>query len=325
MNKRAIAFTVTLVGILGLPMMLSAQTSLDTAREAESEARAISAAMMSWITDQVSRTANATRGTVENCRADVSGLPVIAHMDLESLLVPTYLPDLPVNDPWGHPYEFRLDTSNPLSDSVSAVRSAGADGVFEGSVYDFGTTDGPDGDLVLVDGFVARGVPKLDFVARQARVTEDLLSLGAAWLSWLTDNISRAGTPPPSPATVDLSVLEPVTYEDLVDMLVPSGVNFFYTRCVPRLDGWGGAYAFFMNANLLAANVLAIRSAGRDGIDEGLVYTVGTYPADDFARDTVWTDGFLAQGPDGPHRTIFGNGFESGGLWGNWSEVVDGF
>jgi hypothetical protein len=89
---------------------------------------------------------------------DVSQVPIFSHAALESLLVPRYLKALPKTDPWGHDYEFRLNTEDPGAAHVMVVRSSGADGRFSGNVYEVG--DFPPAetaqDLVWADGYFVR-------------------------------------------------------------------------------------------------------------------------------------------------------------------------
>jgi hypothetical protein len=53
----------------------------------------------------------------------------------------------------------------------------------------------------------------------------------------------------------------------------------------------------------------------------GLVYPVGSFPAVELARDTVWTDGLFARFPDDPSALIFLDGFEQGDAR-HWSALA---
>jgi Type II secretion system (T2SS), protein G len=89
---------------------------------------------------------------------DLAGIPVITPAALEKVLVPKYIASLPKSDPWGHPYEYRLNTEDPDAQRIMAVRSAGADGRFSGDSYEIGAFPpaDPSQDLVWVDGYFAR-------------------------------------------------------------------------------------------------------------------------------------------------------------------------
>jgi hypothetical protein len=89
---------------------------------------------------------------------DITAVPVISREELEKLLVPKYLPAIPQQDGWGHPYEFRLNAADPSAVRMMGVRSAGRDGQFSGTVYEVGAFDPPDydQDISWVDGYFMR-------------------------------------------------------------------------------------------------------------------------------------------------------------------------
>lgn len=65
---------------------------------------------------------------------------------LEAALTPNYMGSLPRVDGWGRALEFAAD------DRVYAIRSAGRDGVYEGTTYESQATDSPDCDIVYSNG-----------------------------------------------------------------------------------------------------------------------------------------------------------------------------
>ena len=89
---------------------------------------------------------------------DIAAVPVISREELAKLLVPKYLPAIPQQDGWGHPYEFRFNTANPSAVRMMGVRSAGRDGRFSGTVYEVGAFDPPeyDQDIAWMDGYFMR-------------------------------------------------------------------------------------------------------------------------------------------------------------------------
>jgi len=131
----------------------------DAARQKQTLAdmRNLGTAVMTWLTDQVSA---AAAGQATNVASyDLSGLPVTSAADLEELLVPTYIQELPTEDGWGNPLEFRL-AENVMAAQVFSVRSPGRDGewdVEEGEyeVAPFEPTD-YGRDIVWADGFFVR-------------------------------------------------------------------------------------------------------------------------------------------------------------------------
>jgi len=139
----------------------------------------------------------------------------------------------------------------------------------------------------------------------QARAVADLRNVGTAMMSWLTDQVSGDMAP------VDLAEGEgaplevagkegeepasytPITYARLQALLQPH-----YIQVIPERDPWGYPYEFFLNRNLLGANVLAIRSAGGDGEFATGPYAVGGFDADDLDQDIVWVDGYFVRWPE---------------------------
>jgi len=65
---------------------------------------------------------------------------------LETSLTPNYIQGLPKVDGWGKPLEFAFEGR------VYAIRSAGRDGVFEGTDYDLAATNSSDCDIVYSNG-----------------------------------------------------------------------------------------------------------------------------------------------------------------------------
>jgi len=65
---------------------------------------------------------------------------------LETVLTPTYLRDVPRLDAWNHPFEFNATTAQYY------IRSAGKDGVFGGPTYEIAPTHNFDCDIVYGNG-----------------------------------------------------------------------------------------------------------------------------------------------------------------------------
>ncbi len=110
-------------------------------------------AMMAWLTGEIGA-AGAGTSTV-----DISSYgTAITVADLEALLVPNYIANVPSNDGWGNPFEYYLMTSDLLAARVMAIRSPGRDGRYAASNYTFAgfvSTD-YDQDLVWADGVFIR-------------------------------------------------------------------------------------------------------------------------------------------------------------------------
>jgi hypothetical protein len=286
-----------------------------TSRAVESIDR-VAAAMLEWLTDVVSGVQAVPDRAVSTCigsqPVDIALVPQISIADLRALLVPLYIASIPENDPWGTPYEYRLNVANLFSSHAIAVRSAGADRLLEGAIYAVGTTASPEADLVFFNDFRLRQPPRLDPVSRQEATLDEMEKLGWAMLAWKTD-VPHAENPSDDP-TVDLSLIPPITPADLAALLTP-----FYIRCVEALDGWGRPYDVRLNQEDWNPPLGAIRSAGADGAVEGNIYDTEIFPAEDFARDLVWSDLQFFQSPSPTRTLIFTDNFESATLWGTWS------
>ena len=83
--------------------------------------------------------------------------PAVTYEEARSLVVPRYLAELPRTDAWGNPLELCVDREGVKAKGqlVLGVRSAGADGKFDGNVYTVGAFDRAqlDHDLVWLDGY----------------------------------------------------------------------------------------------------------------------------------------------------------------------------
>ena len=77
--------------------------------------------------------------------------------------------------------------------------------------------------------------------------------------------------------------------------------KLFYARSVPPRDGWGHDIDYAWSGDVLSAQVLGIRSFGRDGEpdSEAPQYQLGPFTATDYAKDIVWADGLFIRYPLG--------------------------
>ena len=77
---------------------------------------------------------------------------------MSALLVPGYVPFVPVKDAWGNLLEYRIETGSFDSTGVLAIRSRGLDGQFSGDTYTYGpfTSTLYHEDLVWADGYFVR-------------------------------------------------------------------------------------------------------------------------------------------------------------------------
>ena len=135
--------------------------------------------------------------------------------------------------------------------------------------------------------------------AKQRSTVAEIRSVGQAWFSWLTDEVSAAAAG--STQTFAFSSLsEPLEASELFDMLFESN-TMFYIRDVPTRDGWGHPLEYAWSGSPLSARVMGIRSLGRDGLPgpSGDPYTLGPFTASRYDEDIVWLDGFFVRYPAG--------------------------
>ncbi len=131
--------------------------------------------------------------------------------------------------------------------------------------------------------------------AKQKRTVGDTRNVGAAWFSWLTDQVGAAAA---GQQTFDFDFGTTLTAAQLQSTLFP-GTTFFYIQTVPEFDGWGETYEYRLGSALLGSQVIGIRSPGRDGTFSGDTYNVGPFIATDYDQDIAWADGFFVNYPAG--------------------------
>ena len=148
---------IAIIGIIAsmlIPNMLDAMQKTKQKRTM-ADMRIAGGAMFSWLTDQVGAAAAGQASTQINL-ADYGGEKSIA--DLKTVLVPAYLQEIPVRDGWKSLYDYYLNTANPHSRNVMAIRSTGRDSAAQSEGYTvvgFNPTD-YDQDVVWADGFMVR-------------------------------------------------------------------------------------------------------------------------------------------------------------------------
>jgi prepilin-type N-terminal cleavage/methylation domain-containing protein len=131
--------------------------------------------------------------------------------------------------------------------------------------------------------------------AKQKRTVGDERNVGAAWFSWLTDQVGAAA----AGANYNfVQIGSTITAAELQSTLFPS-TSFFYIQTVPEKDGWGNNFEYRLAALLLGSQVMGIRSPGRDGSFSADTYPAGPFIATDYDEDIVWADGFFVNYPAG--------------------------
>lgn len=117
MNDRF--FVTTMLGVSALVLTagmspLAQRTDQQAQVRTVNEIDAVGTAMFSWLTDQVGAAA------AGQSQVDIANYPAISHADLEILLQPQYLENVPELDGWNHSYELYLNTANPQALRVMA-------------------------------------------------------------------------------------------------------------------------------------------------------------------------------------------------------------
>jgi prepilin-type N-terminal cleavage/methylation domain-containing protein len=147
---------VAIIGIIAAILVPNMIDALQRARQKRTVAniQLAGTAMMAWLTDQA---AAAAAGAATN-DVDLSAFSAITTANLKKELVSTYMQELPALDGWKQPFEFYLDTANPLGLQVMAIRSGGRDRKLTGDRYTPGSfeTTNYDQDIVWTDGFMVR-------------------------------------------------------------------------------------------------------------------------------------------------------------------------
>ena len=132
--------------------------------------------------------------------------------------------------------------------------------------------------------------------AKQKRTVGDMRDVGAAWFSWLTDQIGAAAAGQNVWYSTPLGTA--FSGDQLLSTLYISS-TMFYIQEVPNKDGWGNNYQYLYSGNPLTAQVMAIFSPGRTPGTIGTSYTMGPFLATDYDQDIVWADGFFVRYPAG--------------------------
>jgi general secretion pathway protein G len=132
---------VAIIGILAAIAIVNYFSAIARARQKRTMAD-IRTIAMAWDT-RASETRTYTA-------AGFSFPSAMVYADVHDVLVPTYLKAVPQLDAWGNPLEFGANGD------VYGIRSAGRDGLYEGTTYEPGIVSTPDGDIVFSNGNFVR-------------------------------------------------------------------------------------------------------------------------------------------------------------------------
>jgi hypothetical protein len=135
-----------------------AATDAEAQKRTVADIRNTGTAMFSWLTDQVGAAAAGQSQMPDDKRVRLDSYPEISHDELQEILTPDYIQQVPEKDGWGNSYEYFLNVKNPLAPNVMTIRSAGRDGRFSDTEYTVTSFDPEDfdEDIVWSDGFFVR-------------------------------------------------------------------------------------------------------------------------------------------------------------------------
>ena len=157
------ALTTALLSIVAVPVAAAEPDPLHAQRATIHTVRAIGNAMFHYVAAETlagrapSPAPSASSTAAGAQRFDWSACPAVTHEEAEAMLAPYLEPGaLPRTDGWGH--ELALCVRREGSGPVIGIRSAGADGKFEGNLYEVGPfdPDDQDRDVVWLDGYFVR-------------------------------------------------------------------------------------------------------------------------------------------------------------------------
>ena len=150
---------VAIIGIIAALLIPNFLDALQKAKQKRTVAdmRNTGTAMFSWLTDQVGAASAGASGTVVMTNYSAIG---VDFLNGTAGLVPQYMQDVPSLDGWKNPYQYYLNTGDPLAQQVMAIWSGGRDGkgaqpTSEYTVTSFEPTD-YDQDIMWADGFFVR-------------------------------------------------------------------------------------------------------------------------------------------------------------------------
>lgn len=129
---------IAIIGVLAAIAIMNYFSAIARARQKRtmSDIRTIAQA---W------ETRNSEKGSYSTAGFTFPTGPV-TFTQIETALTPNYIRSVPEVDGWGQPFEFAYENE------VYAIRSAGRDGIFEGSDYAENEFDSPDCDIVYSNG-----------------------------------------------------------------------------------------------------------------------------------------------------------------------------
>lgn len=142
---------IAIIGLLAamiIPNMIDAMQKAKQKRTMAEE-RLAGTAFMAWLTDNCG---SAAAGA--NAIFSLERYTLVTQNDIAAAFVPQYIQRIPDRDGWGNSFEYRFNECEDGEHFV-AIRSSGADGIPDGSLYSSGGYPSIqfDRDIVWADGF----------------------------------------------------------------------------------------------------------------------------------------------------------------------------
>jgi prepilin-type N-terminal cleavage/methylation domain-containing protein len=135
---------------------------------------------------------------------------------------------------------------------------------------------------------------------RQKRTVGEMRNAGTAMFSWVTEQHSAAAAGDDPMWSVNDYGEGWTKFDEVRERLEPRHI-----QTLPRKDGWGHDYHYFlakppfpaMGTDDPAARFVYVRSMGRGTDYDGPSYTVGPFNATNYIQDIVWADGYFIRWP----------------------------
>jgi general secretion pathway protein G len=152
---------VAIIGIIAALLIPNFLDSLQKAKQKRTmaDARNGGTAMVTWLTDEVGAAAAGYTVDLDSWSGTAAA---VEFQTVAGVLEPRYVQELPERDGWKHPFNYYLDTGNPLALTVMAIHSGGRNSTNAGTWADGGvepTTSGPydplsyANDILWADGY----------------------------------------------------------------------------------------------------------------------------------------------------------------------------
>ncbi len=148
---------VTIVGLIFVILLPFYLESLEKAKQRKTMANinSIGKSMMNWMTDQAGA---AAAGASTTDKMELSNFNSVTHEELDAIMVPVYLANVPNSDGWGSELDYYMKILNFNDADAMAIRSPGKGGTWDGDSYTMApfVSTNYKSDIVWADGLFVR-------------------------------------------------------------------------------------------------------------------------------------------------------------------------